>query len=651
MDANVPAPEGPSNGNHPTAPQDVQTRAEWVAQLCGQLWERWQRGERAAVEEYLGEPRLAEDEEATLDLIYTEYVIRAELGDRPSVSEYLERFPRFREQLSRQLTLDQILLSPEASRDAARTETLVEAPRPEPVPVVSAQSIGKYTSVRWLAEGGQGAVYRATHPTLGKEVILKLSHKQLAPNSEHKDALLQEGRLLAELDHPNLARVYDLDFHHQRPFLVMEYIPGRNLQQYAEQHKLTPGQAAALVAQLARAVALAHRHGVIHRDLKPKNILIDQQGRPRVIDFGLARLENAWAVHQDVPGIIAGTVQYMAPEQARGETERIGERSDIFALGGILYFLLTGQPPFPGHDVQAVLRLARACRLDADALTKAAVPARLRHICLKALAAQPEDRFASAEDMANQLERFHRKSYRLPGLIAAAVVLLAIGGLLAFLHLSRPPGPGPLSNGGQAAGPSDIGKDQTKTAIVVGAEPLLQVKIFDRSREKYRDLLAMLPVPTGATFRLAVETPPHVHTALFLAESDGPLTLLERAPAEKTPMPLRYPPDPADSLQLAPPVRTVFILVCCDAAGPVNVDEVQRLWREEPPWPLLPADTLVQLRNGKAEAGGSRNVIPSPQKQANPVEEVQQRLERLGQRLREHLDHVEGTAFTPTGKK
>src|SRR5207244_3541115 len=152
--------------------------------------------------------------------------------------------------------------------------------------------IGKYTVLRHLDQGGQAAVFLALHPSLGREVVLKLGHSGL--HALQRDALVKEGRILAELDHPFLARIYDLDIHEERPFLVMEYVHGQNLEQYAKQQVLTPIQCAQMLAKIARALALAHQRGVIHRDLKPRNLLIDANGEPRIIDFGLANFNDAW---------------------------------------------------------------------------------------------------------------------------------------------------------------------------------------------------------------------------------------------------------------------------------------------------------------------------------------------------------------------
>jgi serine/threonine protein kinase len=187
-----------------------------------------------------------------------------------------------------------------------------------------------------------------------------------------------------------------------------------------------------LVARLARALALVHRKRVIHRDIKPRNILIDEIGEPRLIDFGLARLRSAWTDPSATTW--GGTLAYMAPEQARREHERIGPRSDIFGLGAVLYFLLTGRPPFVGETQEEIWDRARRCDFDAGALRAAGVPRRLGRICLKALAADPADRYATAGDLADALESFLRRPRRL----ALQVGALLVAALAAAVWSLRP---------------------------------------------------------------------------------------------------------------------------------------------------------------------------------------------------------------------
>jgi tRNA A-37 threonylcarbamoyl transferase component Bud32 len=303
------------------------------------------------------------------------------------------------------------------------------APGGNGAPGAGPATIGKYLVVEELGEGGQAVVYRAVHPALKKEVAVKLSRRPLARGPADHELLVAEGKLLAELDHPNLARVYDLDLHEGCPFLVMEYVRGPDLQQYAEQERPTPRQAAALVAGVARALGVAHGRGITHQDIKPSNILIDEAGRPRLIDFGLARLRRAWADEAAQPD--GGTPAYMAPEQARGETGRVGRRSDLFALGAVLYHLLTGKPPFEDLD-----RAAR-CDFDKSALRGAGVPRWLEAICLRAMAPRPEDRYARAEDLAGALDRVVGKPKPPRAALAGAGFLFLA--LLAVLGVSWPP--------------------------------------------------------------------------------------------------------------------------------------------------------------------------------------------------------------------
>jgi predicted Ser/Thr protein kinase len=215
-----------------------------------------------------------------------------------------------------------------------RAQALTQPPR----------QIGRYWVGDQLGEGGQGQVFPVIDTRLGRNLVLKLARRPLEAERAGQERLLREGRLLAECAHPNLVRVVDLDLHEGRPFLVMEHVRGLNLQQLAEQRRPGPRQAARLVAGLAGAVAYIHARGIVHQDIKPANVLIDDEGRPKLIDFGLARLRHAWT--DDASGSMGGTISYMSPEQALGRHERIGPWTDVFGLGGVLYYLLTGRPVY-----------------------------------------------------------------------------------------------------------------------------------------------------------------------------------------------------------------------------------------------------------------------------------------------------------------
>jgi predicted Ser/Thr protein kinase len=280
---------------------------------------------------------------------------------------------------------------------------------------------------------GEADVYRVINPDLGKELVLKWGRQPV--DSHELGSFLGEGGILRELDHINLVRVYDSGRHDDRPFLVMEYVHGRNLEDYARDEPVTPRRAAELMVRLAGALAMVHRKGIIHRDIKPRNILIDERGEPRLIDFGLARLRNAWS--DPFSTTWGGTLSYMAPEQARREHDRTGTRSDLFGLGAVLYFLLTGRPPFVGETGEEILDRAQRGEFDSGALRTAKVPRRLERICLKALAADPADRYVTAEEFERALNRFLRGPYILAAQAAGLLGLAALGVWAASGERSR----------------------------------------------------------------------------------------------------------------------------------------------------------------------------------------------------------------------
>jgi len=298
-------------------------------------------------------------------------------------------------------------------------------------------AIGKYLVVGRFPQSGQAEVFRVVHPQFQQERVLKLAKEPVGLDG--RSEIVEEGKIMSELEHPHLVRVYDLDFLGDRPYLVMEYIRGRNLEQFAAQDQVTPRTAAALVAKVAGAADFAHRRGIIHRDIKPKNILIDEAGEPRLIDFGMARLSTAWSDDRKQPD--GGTFAFMAPEQARFESpddrQKVGPRSDVFALGATLYYLMTGKAPFPGQNWRQSMDRARRCDYDATALNDRKVPAQLRRICLKAMAADAADRYSSAEAMTKALDSFIRRRSVIASL--ALIVLIPAVALGGWYSLPSPP--------------------------------------------------------------------------------------------------------------------------------------------------------------------------------------------------------------------
>jgi predicted Ser/Thr protein kinase len=377
-------------------------------------------------------------------------------------------------------------------------------------------AIGRYLVVDQLDVGAQGQVFRVIHPNLGQDMVLKLGRKPVG--ADERTSLIAEGRLLADLKpHINLVRIYDLDFHNDRPFLVMEYVHGRNLEDYARDEPVTPRRAAELVAKLAGALAMVHRKGVVHRDIKPRNILIDEMGEPRLIDFGLARLRNAWSDPSATTW--GGTLAFMAPEQARLEHDRTGPKSDIFGLGAVLYFLLTGQAPFVGETQDEIWEHARRCEFEPRALRIAKVPRRLERICLKALAADPADRYATAEAFEKALKRYLIRP-KVLGALAGGSGLVLLGSLVFAQVWHRP----------------DHITSQNHHMMIPTARPApgalegdLTVRVWSEAGGKRGlkiDEPGALPLLAGEKVHLQAQVNQPAHLYLFWLDSQGHVSLL-----------------------------------------------------------------------------------------------------------------------------
>jgi len=257
--------------------------------------------------------------------------------------------------------------------------------------------IGKYPILEQIGAGGQASVYRAVHPVLQKEVVVKLSKFP----AETSDRAVQEGRLLSQLEHPYVCRVLDLDFHNNRPYMVMPFIHGQTLKSFLQAKSLDANQIMNFMSKLCEAVAAAHALGITHQDIKPNNVLINQHGDPILIDFGLAKVRGAWYANAPVDSVV-GTFGFMAPEQARANDAQIGPATDIFGLGALLFYLLTGKPPIK-RDGRSELENAQLCSVHWSALEASSAPTELKSVCEKALHPDPEARHQSVQEFIQEL--------------------------------------------------------------------------------------------------------------------------------------------------------------------------------------------------------------------------------------------------------
>jgi formylglycine-generating enzyme required for sulfatase activity len=263
--------------------------------------------------------------------------------------------------------------------------------------------IGRYRVQATLGEGGFGRVYLAFDEQLQRLVAIKVPHRQLVPGPEAAEFYLAEARAAACLDHPNIVPVYDFGGTPDHPcFIVSKFIEGQTLARQMRAQWPSFAEAARLVATVAEALHHAHLRGIVHRDVKPGNILLDTAGRPHMADFGVALREANFGTGPCNPG----TPAYMSPEQARGEGHRVDGRSDIFSLAVVLYELLTRRRPFRASTMEEMLRQVAEAEPRPPRQLDDTIPRELERICLKALARRASERYTTAHDLADDLEHF-----------------------------------------------------------------------------------------------------------------------------------------------------------------------------------------------------------------------------------------------------
>jgi len=383
---------------------------------------------------------LAEDEliVEVIDRLCDEFEAALQQDDQPVVEDFLLRVPREHQTALRReligLEQDHRLAQGQSSKpivhksridketDAIRGgfasekltskelvvlhEMVARQSSTEPVaPLTNGEAFGDYEIVDVLGRGGMGVVYRAYHRKTSRSVALKMILRGVSESEEAIARFRNEAKSAAQLNHPNIVPVYDVGEFNGQHYFSMALVDGESLSERLASRPLAGREAAVLLKTIADAIETAHQAGIIHRDLKPSNILIDGDGLPKVTDFGLARRTES-SSGLTVTGQLMGTPSYMSPEQACGDSACVDARSDIYALGAILYTTLTGRPPFQAASVVETVRQV----LDEDPVEprvlNSDIERDLETICLKCLSKDPLQRYATAQDLSDELSRF-----------------------------------------------------------------------------------------------------------------------------------------------------------------------------------------------------------------------------------------------------
>jgi serine/threonine protein kinase len=369
----------------------------------------WKTGQRPRIEEFLGDAPEPVRSALLRELIALDIEYRRQAGEQPQAADYHVQFPS--------LDPAQVgaYLEPQVST-VPRTTLPAELPRP---------AIPGYEVLGELGQGGQSIVYQAWQTSLQRFVAVKMLLAGVYASTDELKRFQIEAEAAARLQHPHIVQIYEIGQLDQHPYMSLEYVEGGSLAKQLQGNPLPAQQAAQWLATLARAVHYAHQRGIVHRDLKPSNVLlapaqppdglplsgVETAGTsvcyvPKITDFGLAKLLVGGGRTLTQSGHFLGTPSYTAPEQAAGKTKAIGPATDVYALGAILYELLTGRPPFKAESAEEILDQVRWQEPVSPSRLRPKLARDLTTICLKCLEKEPGKRYATAEALADDLQRF-----------------------------------------------------------------------------------------------------------------------------------------------------------------------------------------------------------------------------------------------------
>lgn len=396
--------ESPSIGGGHEPPSRCQRVDQWCDEFDRLFKERLAvKAELPRIEEYLDAAAPTDREHLLRELLPLDFELRRATGLPPKVEDYRQRFAEYRQ------VVESLVDTAAFAGSGHPHSTIVGHTASGASPPVALgndklpQSIGRYQIQKVLGRGGFAVVYLAHDPQLDRKVALKVPRLERFESDEQLKIFVREARNAAGLEHPSIVQVYDVQEQPGLVYIVQQYIAGKDLARIAATSQFSPRQIAKLLIRIAEAVGFAHSKQLIHRDLKLANILVDQEGRAFLADFGLALHASVQARHVSE---LAGTYPYMSPEQVRRESHRLDGRSDLWSLGIILYELLTKRRPFGGSSQEELFYAIQHVDPEPPSQLNPAVSKELDRICMTCLAKRASDRYQTAGELIDDLRHW-----------------------------------------------------------------------------------------------------------------------------------------------------------------------------------------------------------------------------------------------------